>query len=54
MFRRWFIDRLRTRRGLLPKGAIAVTYDLEPALDRLADAVRDSLDMEKIYKIIGL
>jgi adenosylcobyric acid synthase len=53
-FRRWFIDRLRKRRGLSPKGAISATYDLEPALDRLADAVRASLDMEKIYKIIGL
>jgi adenosylcobyric acid synthase len=53
-FRRWFIDRLRVRRGLSPKGVICATYDLEPALDRLADAVRASLDMEKVYRIIGL
>jgi adenosylcobyric acid synthase len=53
-FRRWFIDRLRTRRGLSPLAAIAATYDLEPALDRLAEAVRASIDMKKIYRIMGL
>jgi len=53
-FRRWFIDRLRTRRGLSPKSEVCATYDLEPALDRLADAVRASLDMKKVYRIIGL
>ena len=35
-FRRWWIDRLRTRRGLAPLGRIAAVYDLEPAFDRLA------------------
>ncbi len=53
-FRRWFIDRLRQRRGLEPKRKVMAIYDLEPALDRLADAVRKSLDMERIYGIIGL
>jgi len=53
-FRRWFIDRLRIRRGLSPKSTVCATYDLEPALDRLADAVRASLDMKRIYKIIDL
>jgi cobyric acid synthase len=53
-FRRWFIDRLRTRRGLPAKGRIVAQYDLEPAFDRLADAVRRSLDMDLIYKTMGL
>ena len=53
-FRRWFIDRLRTRRGLAPLGRIAAVYDLEPAFERLADVVRKSLKMEEIYRIMGL
>ncbi|MHB8910416.1 MAG: cobyric acid synthase [Syntrophales bacterium] len=53
-FRRWFIDRLRLRRGLAPLGRIAAVYDLEPAFDRLADVVRKSVKMDEIYKIMGL
>ncbi len=51
-FRRWFIDRLRQRRGLAPLGEIAATYDLEPALDRLAESVRRHLDMEAVYRLL--
>jgi adenosylcobyric acid synthase len=53
-FRRWFIDRLRLRRGLSPLGRIMAVYDLEPALDHLAETVRNSLRMEEIYKIMGI
>jgi adenosylcobyric acid synthase len=53
-FRRWFIDRLRKKRGLAPLGRIAAVYDLEPALDRLADVVRKSMNIKEIYKIMGL
>ena len=53
-FRRWFIDRLRTRRGLAPLGQVIAPYDIEPALDRLADVVRRSLDMEAIYRLMKL
>ena len=53
-FRRWFIDRLRVRRGLAPLGRVIARYDIEPALDRLADVVRHSLDMEAIYRLMGL
>ena len=53
-FRRWFVDRLRKRRGLTPLGRIAAVYDLEPALDRLAETVRRCLKMEEIYRIIGI
>jgi cobyric acid synthase CobQ/L-threonine-O-3-phosphate decarboxylase len=51
-FRRWFIDRLRERRGMPPLGKPVATYDLEPALDRLAEVVRQSLDMDRIRKLV--
>ncbi|MEW6356535.1 MAG: cobyric acid synthase [Planctomycetota bacterium] len=53
-FRRWFIDRLRVRRGLAPLGKVCTTYDLEPAFERLADAVRKRIDMKTIYRLMGL
>lgn len=53
-FRRWFIDRLRLRRGLSPKNRILATYDLESAFERLADVVRRSLRIEEIYRLMGL
>ena len=54
LFRRWFIDRLRVRRGLAPIGRVICRYDIEPALDRLADVVRRRLDMRAIYRFMGL
>jgi cobyric acid synthase len=53
-FRRWFIDRLRKRKGLPPLGAISLPYDLEPALDRLAAVVRHSIRLEAVYELMGL
>jgi adenosylcobyric acid synthase len=53
-FRRWFIDRLRVRKGFPPAGRILSVYDLEPAFDRLADAVRKSLRVDDIYRLMGL
>jgi adenosylcobyric acid synthase len=53
-FRRWFIDRLRVKRGLTAVDKICAIYDLEPALERLADVVRASIDLEKIYKLMEL
>lgn len=53
-FRRWFVDGLRARKGMAPLAAAAGRYDIEPALDRLADAVRQSLDMKWIYRVMGL
>jgi len=53
-FRRWFIDRLRVRRNLPPIGKPSAVYDLEPAFERLAEAVRKSLKIEEIYKLMGL
>jgi cobyric acid synthase CobQ/L-threonine-O-3-phosphate decarboxylase len=53
-FRRRFIDDLRSRSNLAPLGRIMAPYDLEPAFDRLAHTVRKGLDMERIYRILGL
>jgi cobyric acid synthase CobQ len=53
-FRRWFIDRLRARRGLPVDGRLRAVYNLESALDQLAETVRRSLRMDFIYKLMGL
>jgi len=53
-FRRWFIDRLREKRGLTPLEKTSVVYDLEPALDRLANIAREHLEIKKIYRIMGI
>jgi adenosylcobyric acid synthase len=53
-FRRWFIDDLRTRRGLTALKKIQVIFDMEPALDRLADIVRKGLDVDAVYREMGL
>lgn len=53
-FRRWWLDRLRQRKGWQVDGLIRSCYDLEPALDRLADCVRNSLDMREMYRLLRL
>jgi adenosylcobyric acid synthase len=53
-FRRWFLDDLRKRRGLSVLGKIQVEFDIEPALNRLADIVRANLDVEAVYRRMGL
>lgn len=40
--------------ALRRRAAQLATYDLEKALDRLADIVREHSDMETIYKSMGL
>ena len=54
LFRRWFIDRLRQRKGLAPVGRILAPYNLEPAFERLARTAREHLDLDFIYRLIGL
>ena len=51
-FRRWFIDGLRRAKGLNPLETPQTRYDLEDALDVLADVVRGSLDMQAIYAML--
>ncbi len=53
-FRRWFIDKLRVRKGLAPKRRIMSVYNIETALDSLADTVRKTMDIESVYKLLGL
>jgi len=54
LFRRWFINRLRQRRGLAPLPGVQARYDLEPAFDRLAEVVRSHVDMNRIYRLLKL
>lgn len=53
-FRRWFLDRLRGRKGLQPLADQAGRYDLNSAFDRLAEVVRHSVDMDAIYRLLRL
>lgn len=53
-FRRAWIDHVRADLGLPVAGRLLARYDLERALDRLAAVVRDHVDMETIYRRLGL
>uniref|UniRef100_I2PY43 Cobyric acid synthase n=1 Tax=Desulfovibrio sp. U5L TaxID=596152 RepID=I2PY43_9BACT len=52
-FRRHFLNGLRTRRHLPPLER-TTAYDLEPALDRLADVLEAGCDMAAIRRLMGL
>jgi cobyric acid synthase CobQ/L-threonine-O-3-phosphate decarboxylase len=54
LFRRWFIDTMRKQKGYTSYDGPMYTYDLEPAFDRLADTVRQGMDMDRVYKLLGL
>ena len=53
---RGLVDCLRVRKGLAPLGAEAPPSEdvKQAAYDRLADAVRSSLDMDRIYALLDL
>lgn len=51
-FRRFFIDLLREEKGLKPLKNIQARYDVEEGLNRLADVMRKSVDIEKILSFI--
>ncbi|WP_207261812.1 cobyric acid synthase [Desulfovibrio sp. Huiquan2017] len=53
-FRRWFIDQLRMDKGLSPLEAIQTVFGLEDALDNLASVVREAVDMDAVYRALGL
>jgi cobyric acid synthase CobQ/L-threonine-O-3-phosphate decarboxylase len=52
-FRRYFIDHLRKRRGWEPLKTPQTVFNINPALDRLAEAVRKALDMDAVFRLIG-
>jgi len=52
-FRRWWLNTLRARKGLPPLPE-ENTPGLDAALDRLADVVRRSLDMDAVRALMGL
>lgn len=54
LFRRWFLDRIRVRKGLVPYDGPLASYNLEPAFDRVAAEVRRGLDMEAVYRLLRL
>lgn len=51
-FRRWFIDRLRQKKGFPALKSPQLCYDLEEKLDQLASIVRENLNMDKIYSML--
>lgn len=53
-FRRAFINMVREDSGLRANPALHVSHDLDGALDRLADVVREHLDLNAIYRILQL
>ena len=53
-FRRAWLDHVRQDVGLAPQGRQLVRHDLEKALDRLADTVRQHVDMRAVYRSLGL
>ena len=52
-FRRHFIDSIRSRKGLPPLGEIQFRYDVDAEYDKLAALLRENLDMEGIYRVLG-
>ncbi|MCH5276973.1 MAG: cobyric acid synthase [Desulfovibrionaceae bacterium] len=53
-FRRAWLDHVRADLGLPPQKTGLVSHDLEKALNRLADLVREHSDMTAIYRSMGL
>lgn len=53
-FRRAFINMVRQDSGLKANPTLHSSYDLDGALNRLADIVRKNMDMKAIYRILSL
>ncbi len=54
VFRRRFLDMVRTSLGKKPQGRILATWDLDASLDKLAATVREHVDMAAIYSLLRL
>lgn len=53
-FREYIINKIRLQKGMKCKSAVVYENLREKELDRLADIVRQSMDINKIYDIIGI
>ncbi len=53
VFRRALLDCMRTSRGLKPVGRVTA-WDVDAALNRLADRVREHVDLQAMYKMLGI
>lgn len=53
-FRRAFLDHVRRDLGLDPVGRVVTVYNVDQALDRLAAVVRERVDLQRIYRSMGL
>ncbi|MCK5201732.1 MAG: hypothetical protein KAR21_25435, partial [Spirochaetales bacterium] len=53
-FRFWFLNQLRKDKGLPISNKQSLIYNIDASLDRLADVLRDNLDINRIKTIIGL
>ena len=53
-FRHWFLNQLRKNKGLPASNKPSLIYDIDTSLDRLANVLRENLDIKQIKTIIGL
>ncbi len=53
-FREHILNELRAKKGIEPKKSVVYESIREKELDRLAEIVRKSIDINKLYKIMGL
>jgi cobyric acid synthase CobQ len=53
-FRRYFIDQIRISKNLSPLLKVQASYDIDSAIDRLADIVEKSVDIKTIYTMLGI
>lgn len=53
-FREFICNKLRNKKGIESKEAFEYESLRERELDKLADVVRQSLDMDKVYEIMGI
>ncbi|MGV8058798.1 MAG: cobyric acid synthase [Smithellaceae bacterium] len=49
-FRRNFLNKIRTEKGLQP--LVSTAFNLDKEFDKLADLVRENIDMDYLYKIM--
>ena len=53
-FREYMVNRLRIKKAMEPKKSKIYESLREKEIDKLADIVRESVDMDSIYKIMGI